>query len=557
MKTFQSLVLCCVLLCGVAVLGAQAPYWQWAAGAGGTEDEGGKSIAIDSQGNQYVIGSFYGTATFGSQTLTSNGSADIFVAKLSPSGNWLWAVQAGGTDLDLGNGIAVDGVGNILVSGYFQDIATFGTHTLTATGISDVFVAKLDPSGNWLWVVQAGGTDWDFGYDIALDGAGNAYVTGDFYETATFGSQTLTSSGSIDIFVAKLDPNGNWLWAVQAGGTGSDRVYSIAVDGMGYACVIGSYYSTISFGNHTLTASEYENIFASRLDPNGSWIWAVSAQGTIITGLGIAMDSQCNAYVTGDFYETATFGSQTLTSSGSGDAFVAKLDPNGNWIWAVKAGGASGDVGYDIAVDGAGNAYITGYFYSPAYFGNHILATSGNTLQDIFVAKLDLNGNWLWAVKAGGEGNEFGSGIALDGAGNACITGTFSSGQYEAKTNVIMNDGYTCTFGGHTLTLIRYSDIFVAKLSASTSAGIPIAPQNLIITTDGTDVQLSWDAVTVDLANNPVNVDHYLVYYSATGPEGPFTTYVVDGSIPQPQWTHSGMASQSPGFYYVTAVVAD
>jgi len=166
---------------------------------------------VDGMGNAYMTGYFTGTVTFGSHTLTANMYCNTFVAKLNPSGYWLWAVQSVGTSEDHGRGIAVDGAGNACVTGLFVGTVTFGSHTLTSNGTGfdgfDIFVAKLDPSGNWLWAVNAGGIRYDWGIGIAVDGAGNAYVTGDFEGTATFGSHTLTASGGYwdkDIFVAKL-----------------------------------------------------------------------------------------------------------------------------------------------------------------------------------------------------------------------------------------------------------------------------------------------------------------------------------------------------------------
>ena len=490
MKTIQNLFLALVLLCGAAVLSAQTPDWSWAVGAGGTDMDSGLSIATDSQGNQYVTGGFADTATFGSHTLTASGGNDIFVAKLDPSGNWIWAVKAGGIGYDRGNNITLDGTGNAYVTGYFADTATFGSHTLTAGGSTyntNIFVAKLDPNGNWLQAVQAEGASSGSGTDIVLDIAGNAYVTGTFYGTATFGSHTLTADGSGygDIFVAKLNASGNWLWAVKAGGTGGDE------------------------------------------------------------GRGIALDGADNTYVTGSFRGTATFGNYTFTATGLDDLFVAKLNPSGNWIWAVRAGASDDEhvMGNGIAVDGAGNAWVTGCFEGIATFGSHILTASGGELDtDVFAAKLDPSGNWIWAVKAGGTEWDRGNGIAVDGAGNTYLTGEFQD---------------TATFGSHTLTSNGFYDIFVVRIGATTSAGIPIAPENLSISTNGTDILLDWDDVTVDTAGNQVSVDHYLVYYCSTGPEGPFTIFGEDSSITQPQWTHSGAASLSPGFYYVTAVVAD
>ncbi|MDY6986929.1 MAG: SBBP repeat-containing protein, partial [Thermodesulfobacteriota bacterium] len=189
----------------------------WAKQAGGTSSAWGDGIATDGSGNSLVTGSFEGTATFGAgeaneTSLTSAGGPDIFVAKYASSGALLWAKQAGGADYDEGEGIAIDGSGNCLVTGFFEGTATFGAGeanetTLTSAGNFDIFVAKYAPSGALLWAKQAGGIYSDQGYGLAIDGSGNCLVTGSFEGTATFGAganQTpLTSAGGDDIFVAK------------------------------------------------------------------------------------------------------------------------------------------------------------------------------------------------------------------------------------------------------------------------------------------------------------------------------------------------------------------
>ena len=154
----------------------------------------------------------------------------------------------------------------------------------------------------------------------------------------------------------------------------------------------------------------------------GAWSGGGTSNGV---GDGIATDSDSNSYITGYFVGAATFGSTTLTSSGSDDIFIAKLNSSGSWDWAVKAGGSSDDNGLGIAVDSSGNAYITGYFEGTAAFGSTSLVTSGS--RDIFIAKLDTNGSWQWAVKAGGTGNDAGRGIAIDSSGNVYATGYFNS----------------------------------------------------------------------------------------------------------------------------------
>ena len=380
MKSVKSWIVCLVLLCGAAVLMAQSPQWRWATREGLMLTDRGQSIATDSQGNQYVTGQI--TTLYGP-------SPNIFVKKYDPNGNRIWSVSAGGTGDDEGLGIAVDGAGYVYVTGYFSGTATFGSHTLTTNGSKDIFVAKLDSNGNWLWAVKAGGAGNDEGHGIAVDGAGNAYVTGYFNNTATFGSYTLSATEGFysDIFVAKLGTSGNWLWAVEAGAVEHDVGDGIAVDGAGNAYVTGYFKNTAHFGSHTLTSSGGYDIFAAKLDPSGNWLWAVKAGGTSVDqGYGIAVDGAGNAYVTGRFEGTATFGSHTLTSTGSYDIFAARLNPSGTWQWAVKAGGTDSDIGYGIAVDEAANAYVIGIFRGTATFGSHTMEAMGGT--DIFVAKL-------------------------------------------------------------------------------------------------------------------------------------------------------------------------
>ena len=446
-------------LCSVALF-AQNVDLLWVKQAGGTDYDFGHSIAVDANGNNYVTGSFSGSSTFGTTTLTSSGDKDIFVAKIDHNGNWLWAKQAGGISYDYGRGIAVDDNGNSYITGEFEESATFGTTTLTSSGSYDIFVAKLDSSGNWLWAKQAWGIGEDVGFSIAVDAKGNSYITGVFMESANFGTTTLTSSGDYDIFVAKLDINSNWLWAKQAGGTDDDYGNGIAVDANGNSYVTGYFSESATFGTTTLTSSGDIDIFVAKLDSSGNWLWANQAGGTNCDyGHGIAVDDNGNSYIIGNFLESANFGITTLTSSGYYDIFVAKLDINGNWLWAKQAGGTSYDFGNSIAVDTNRNVYVTGFFYSSSCsFGTITLINSSSEYIDIFVAKLDINGNWLWAKQAGGTSDDCGYGITVDVNGNSYITGIFRG---------------SATFGTTTLTSSGDFDIFVAKLGEVNSIDLP------------------------------------------------------------------------------------
>ena len=397
----------------------------------------------------------------------------------------VWAKRAGGTSSDSGAGIALDGAGNSYVTGAFIGSATFGPGetnetTLTSAGDDDIFVAKYDASGDLVWAKRAGGTGFDAGIGIAVDGSGNSYVTGFFQGSATFGpgetnETTLTSAGFIDIFVAKYDASGDLVWAKQAAGSRgatTDFGQGIAVDGAGNSYITGRFQGSAAFGagetnETTLTSAGISDIFVAKYDASGDLVWAKRAGGTSRdSGEGIAVDGSGHSYVTGYFEDSATFGpgetnETTLTGAGDRDIFVAKYDASGDLVWANRAGGTSFDGGgQGIAVDGAGNSYITGRFQGSAAFSagetNETTLTSAG-ISDIFVAKYDASGDLLWANRAGGTSTDFGSGIAADGAGNSYVTGGFAD---------------SATFGPGetnetTLTGAGGNDIFVAKYDAS------------------------------------------------------------------------------------------
>jgi mRNA-degrading endonuclease HigB of HigAB toxin-antitoxin module len=470
---------------------------------GFSADDFGRSVATDAAGNSYVTGSFQGKITFGNTTLTSSGfseNQDFFIAKYNAAGNVLWAKQAVGTDYKYGNGIAVDGSGNSYVTGNFYGSATFGSTTLTSgTGIDDAFIAKYDAAGNVIWAKQTVGTDYEYGNGIAVDASGNSYVTGYFYGSAIFGSTTLNSSGNNDVFVAKYDAMGNAIWARNAGGTNT-RAYGfgIALDSSGNSHVTGFFIGSATFGNTTLTSSGNYDIFVAKYDAAGNPLWAKKAgSSNEDRGYGIAVDGSGNAYVTGSFQNTITFGSTILTSGGFGDVFVAKFDAAGNALWARKAGGASGDYANGIALDGSGNSYVTGYFYGSAAFGSTTLTSSGS--YDVFIAKYDAAGNVLWAKQTGGTGDEFSQSIALDGSGKSYITGRFSGSAAFGSTTLITP--------GH--------EMFLARITEGNAA-----PTGLALSAASVNENVSANTTVGALTTTDPDADNTFTYSLVPGPGG-------------------------------------
>ena len=447
---------------------------------GGASSDQGNSIAVDSSGNLYTTGYFEGTVDFdpgaGTSNLTSAGGSDVFVSKLDSSGNFVWAKSFGGTSSDIGNSIAVDSSGNVYTTGFFEGTVDFdpgaGTSNLTSAGDSDVFVSKLNSSGNFVWAKGLGGTSSDFGFSIAVDSSGNVYTTGSFAGTADFdpgaGTTTLTSAGNVDVFVSKLNSSGNFVWAKGLGGASFDSGNSIAVDSSGNLYTTGYFEGTVDFdsgaGTNNLTSAGGADVFVSKLDSSGNFVWAKSFGGTSSDiGQSIAVDSSGNVYTTGYFQGTADFdpgtGTTTLTSAGNVDVFVSKLNSSGNFVWAKGFGGDAFDYGNSIAVDSSGNLYTTGYFQGTVDFDpgteTSTLTSAGNV--DVFVSKLNSSGNFVWAKSFGGTSLDLGTSIAVDSTGgNIYTTGTFGG-------TVDFDPGA----GTSNLTSAGSYDVFVLKLTSS------------------------------------------------------------------------------------------
>jgi hypothetical protein len=297
----------------------------WAKHAGSTVLDHGSAIQVDGNGNCIVTGYFATTATFGAYQLTSYGSSDIFIAKYDENGNCLWAKQAGGYSYDSGFGEAVDVNGNICITGTFTGTATFGTIQITGYGQNDIFTARYDSSGNCLWAKHAGTKDQEMGNAIAFDSNLNSYITGYFMNIATFGINQITSNGLSDIFTAKYDSSGNCLWANDAGGAGWDNGTCISVDTKGNSYVGGTFQDTAFFGDEQISSLGGYDIFVAKYDSSGKLLWVKQAGGAKNdAGYGIFADANGNCYLTGNFLSTATFGSFQLTSSTPG-TFIAKI----------------------------------------------------------------------------------------------------------------------------------------------------------------------------------------------------------------------------------------
>ena len=396
--------------------------YQWAKGLiQPNTNSSGNQIVVDGNGNAYVLGGFQNTLNFGTGSLGSgsNGSNNTFFVKYDTNGNVLWAksINSAFNSNNRSDGIALDANGYIYIAGNFNGTVDFdpglGSANLTSSSASDdIFFAKYDNNGNYIWAKSVGSTNPDACRSLIVDPSGNIYITGYFSLTADFdpsaGTANLSAPSSANIFIAKYDSNGNYLFANKIE-TSAVSDYSIALDGSENIYIVSVFQGTVDFdpslgtANLTSVSGSYD-IFFSKYDNNGNYLWAKSIGGSQSQEYGrkLVLDSNGNILITGSFSGTVDFdpgvGTANLTYTSNSTGFLAKYDNNGNYLWAKSVGGLS------LAVNGSGDVNLIGWFQGTKDFdpttGTALLTSISNS--DIFFSKYDSNGNYLWAKNVGG-----------------------------------------------------------------------------------------------------------------------------------------------------------
>ncbi len=396
----------------------------------------------DDTGNLYVVGGYNGVLTWGTVSLPTAASNESYIAKFDASGNCLWVKRFGGTSYD----IAISG-SSIYITGYFSGTINFNTPSVAGSneltnvaGGGDIFVAKFDTNGNIQWARRAGGTNSyvDMGEGIAATNDA-VYVVGYFYGTANFntphstGSNEITSAGGTDGFIAKFDTNGDLQLLKRIGGTGFDECKAVAVK-LNEIYVSGLFSETANFntpsasGTNELVSAGATDGFLIRLDNAGSVQWLRrfgGLKGENVTGLALwASDVYVSSNSSGiiNFNTPSSFGSNEITTGGSNyDACVVKFNDSGSFQWAKRAGGfntspstsSSKVVASNNAVFVTGRFSRTINFNTPTATGSNELISAGAVSEDMFVAKYDGTGNFKWAKRGGGAGDDAGYSITL------------------------------------------------------------------------------------------------------------------------------------------------
>jgi len=385
-----------------------------------------------------------------------------------------WAIGDNHSWFDEGKCLDVDANGNVYVSGNLYGTTDFdpsaNTYTLTSAGGNDVFIAKYDALGNFIWAKRLGNSGEDYSYSLGIDSIGNVYVTGRFAGVVDFdpgiGTYTIAASSGGD-YVLKLDGNGNFIWAKQFLGAvqpniTSDHLGNILITGFNNdTCDLDPGIGVFKLG----TVGSIGGQFILKLNSQGNFVWAkrvlLSDLSTSFSSLtySIKTDYLGNIYTTGYFTNTIVLNpgglSYSVTTTGGNDAFVSKLDSSGNFKWAKQFGSSGWDAATAVTLDNNGNAYVTGIFFNTVDFDPsasvYNLSSSGQ--DDVFILKLDSLGNFIWAKQIGGSDYQNTQAIQLDGSGNIYTGAWFKSSVDVDPSSAIYN-----------LTSTGDSDAYILKL---------------------------------------------------------------------------------------------
>lgn len=352
-----------------------------------------------------------------------------------------WVKTFGGLNSEVGNSIQIDASGNIITVGTFNDTADFdpgtGISDLASNGNSDIFVQKIDASGNLIWAKSFGGTSTDEVLSHYVDASGNIYTTGYYRGTVDFDpgiGVTTIKANFFDAYIQKMDPSGNLIWVKTLGGLGSKAVgRSICVDALSNVFITGYFDGTIDFDPGTkinnITSAGQNDGFIEKLDATGNLVWVKSFGNTDHdAGHSIRLDAAGNIYTSGYFKGTVDFGPKkggtNLKSKNSGvDFFIQKMNPEGNLVWVKSFGGNGSDYCEAISIDNQGNVYTTGFYNQTTEIDPRLgIPTVTSSKSGTFVQKISASGDLLWAKSLGGQ---MCKSISVDTKGNVYTTGEF------------------------------------------------------------------------------------------------------------------------------------
>jgi hypothetical protein len=407
MKIFSIYIFLTAIFSLNGLVYCQDSSFQWAIECGNPPNTTDTKTILTSDQSGHVIqsGEFLDTAMFGDKTLISAGGTDIFLVKYDAQGEAVWANRIGATDYDYVQKITTDQDGNILMAGYFYGTTLIGTDNYTSFGSQDIFLAKFNADGEFLWSIRAGSQMADYIMDVKTDAFNNIFITGYFYHEIQFGDTLLEGGNGSDIYIAKYNPGGVLQSLVQAGGSSSDQVRSLSCDPSGNIVITGSFYYDIQIGDTLLTTQEPVGVFLAKFDNGLNLTWVRQIHGSSMTIEAYATtDEEENIYLAGDFSEEVFLGDSIFDAGPfNEDIYVARLDPSGNVIWARHAYSIGPDQVAAIDVDSYDNLYMAGHYLDTITFGEVTLPyTLCCGSREIFIVNYTVDGIAYWGNRITG-----------------------------------------------------------------------------------------------------------------------------------------------------------
>jgi len=370
--------------------------------------------------------------------------------------NFDWAKSIQGIGLEIGRAVDTDSEGNVVMVGSFTGNAQIGNTSLTGMGQEDAFIAKFTSNGNLLWARVISGPKEDRASGVVIDSDDNIFVVGHFTDTAIFlQTPTVTISasgfGKKDLFVAKYSPNGAFQWFVKGGGSGDDTGTDIdwfQYDGK--LVVSGGFEGRAAFGSKLVLSSGLSDAFVLKIDREGNVHWVQTGGGDAHDVAAAVATDRTNGdiYAIGDYYIGATFGDVELEAVGSSDMYLVKYDKDGVFQWIRSNGGTAVDVGTDVGTDLNNKVFVTGYYQGTTTFQNFNSTASGG-YNDVFLSKFDSDGNCQWLQSAGSHRLDNSLGLAVAWDGTTFLTGFFDELMVVNGDSIIGN--------GYDIFILNYS----------------------------------------------------------------------------------------------------
>lgn len=507
-----------VLLSGLAAqLYAQQASFSWAVSFGNTNEEQVFASAQAADGSLYLTGEFSGTLDAdpgpGVFTLTAVSGIDAYLTKFDSTGQFLWAVSFGGTGLQSGRAITCDASGDVLVGGSYDGAFDadpgVGVNTVAVLGYLDVFLIRLNSSGNFIWAKAVGGGGTAAVFDLETDAAGHIYAAGSFNSSNDFDSGPgvftmvpVPANGNSDCFVLKLTASGNFIRAFQFGGNGQDEIWSI--DELNGKIALTGYFHTVadldpSASVFFVGSAGSADVFVMLADSTGLFLHGAAWGGTSVDeGTSVVFSSTGDLLVAGNYQNNVDFDGAgslpSVTSAGSFDVFLVSMDTAFAFHYAHSIGGAGNDFFPQTAVRQNGSFYLGYTFQSVVDADPGVLISSltSNGLSDVAVSRFDASGNFLWAQSFGGT-----SGDRLKTLNATADGKLFTAGQFTG----------TCDFDPSpavfslTSASAGFEDVFLSSINENLCSGTTLAVDSLLDFTCFTDAYVRITAVN---AQRPV-----------------------------------------------------